>query len=71
MRRTGYNIDEPLHQHPDEIGSERIELVDELPEVSSTPPDLELMLGNRVSLSEARRRASFDLLELEEEPDAV
>jgi hypothetical protein len=53
-----------------QIGAERIELVDDLPEVSS-PPDLELMLGNRVSLDEARRSASFDLLELEEEPDAV
>jgi hypothetical protein len=54
-----------------QIGSERIELVDELPEVSSTPPDLEFMLGNRVSLTEARRRAAFDLLELEAEPDVV
>jgi hypothetical protein len=54
-----------------QIGGERIELVDELPEVSSTPSDLEFMLGNRVSLDEARRASSFDLLELEEEPDAV
>jgi hypothetical protein len=54
-----------------QIGADRIELVDELPEVSSTPSDLELMLGNRVSLDEARRSASFDLLELEEAADAV
>jgi hypothetical protein len=53
------------------IGGEQIELVDELPEVSPTPPDLGLMLGNRVTLAEARRRASFELLELEEKPDAV
>ena len=54
-----------------QIGGDRIELVDELPEVAPTPPELELMLGLRVSLAEARRRAAFDLLELEEEPDAV
>jgi hypothetical protein len=54
-----------------QIGGDRIELVDELPEVSPSPPELELMLGLRVSLAEARRRAAFDLLELEEEPDAV
>jgi hypothetical protein len=54
-----------------QIGGERIELVDELPEVAPTPPDLGLMLGVRVPLAEARRRAAFDLLELEEEPDAV
>lgn len=53
------------------IGGERIELVDELPEVSTTPPDLDLMLGLRVQLAEARRRASFNLLELEEKPDVV
>ena len=53
------------------IGGERIELVEELPEVSPTPPDLGLMLGNRVTLAEARRRSAFDLLELEEKPDAV
>ena len=52
------------------IGGERIELVEELPEVS-TPPDLGLMLGNSVTLAEARRRASFDPFELEEKPDAV
>ena len=53
-----------------QIGSERIELVDELPEVTG-PPELELVLGKRVSLSEARRAAAFDLLELDEAPDAV
>jgi hypothetical protein len=37
------------------------------------PPelDLELALGERVSLAQARRRAGFDLLELEERPDRV
>lgn len=54
-----------------QVGGDRIELVDELPEVAPTPPELELMLGLRVSLTEARRRAGFDLLELEEDPDAV
>jgi hypothetical protein len=54
-----------------QIGSERIELVDELPEVSPTPPELDLMLGLRVPLAEARRRAGFDLLELEDAPDSV
>jgi hypothetical protein len=53
-----------------QIGGARIELVDELPEVSG-PAELELMLGNQVSLAEARRDAGFDLLELDEEPDAV
>jgi hypothetical protein len=55
------------------IGSERIELVDELPEVSPAPAELDLglALGERVSLEEARRRAGFDLLELEEPPDRV
>jgi hypothetical protein len=53
-----------------QIGSERIELVDELPEVTG-PAELEHVLGKRVSLAEARREAGFDLLELDEEPDAV
>jgi hypothetical protein len=53
------------------IGGERIELVDELPEVTPTPPELDLMLGLRVPLAEARRRATFELLELDETPDAV
>jgi hypothetical protein len=56
-----------------QIGSERIELVDELPEVSPAPAELDLghALGKRVSLAEARRRAGFDLLELPEPPDQV
>jgi hypothetical protein len=53
-----------------QVGSERIELVDELPEVTA-PPELELALGKQVSLAQARRDAGFDLLELDEEPDAV
>ena len=54
-----------------QIGGARIELVDELPVVSPSPAELELMLGQRVSLDEARRSASFELLELHDEPDAV
>jgi hypothetical protein len=54
-----------------QIGGERIELVDKLPEVSPTPPELDLMLGLRVPLAEARRRAAFDLLELDDGPDSV
>ena len=54
-----------------QIGGARIELVDELPVVSPSPPELELTLGQRVSLDEARERAGFELLELDEEPDAV
>jgi hypothetical protein len=54
-----------------QIGGERIELVDELPAVAPNPPELDLMLGQRVTLAEARRRAAFKLLELDEEPDAV
>ena len=53
-----------------DIGGARIELVDDLPEVTA-PPELELVLGKRVSLAEARRDAGFDLLEFDEEPDAV
>ena len=53
------------------IGGARIELVDELPVVSPSPAELELMLGQRVSLDEARSSASFELLELDDEPDAV
>jgi hypothetical protein len=54
-----------------QIGGDRIELVDELPAVAPSPPELDLILGERVTLDEARRRAAFDLLELEEEPDSV
>ncbi len=55
------------------IGGERIELVDELPEVQPEPAELDLdaALGERVSLAEAQRRAGFDLLELDERPDRV
>lgn len=51
-----------------QIGGARIELVDDLPEVTGPA---ELMLGKRVSLAEARTEAGLDLLELDEEPDAV
>ena len=54
-----------------QIGGARIELVDELPPVPADPVELDLTLGQPVSLAEARRRAGFDLLELEEHPDAV
>jgi hypothetical protein len=52
------------------VGGARIEFVDELPEVSAEP-DLELTLGQPVSLEEARRVAGFDLRELEMTPDRV
>jgi hypothetical protein len=52
------------------IGGASIELVDELPEVPAGP-DLELTLGQRVTLADARRDAGFDVRLLEEEPDAV
>lgn len=55
-----------------DIGGARIELVDELPDVvPPTPGELELTLGVAVSLEEARRRARFGLLELDEAPDRV
>jgi hypothetical protein len=55
------------------IGAARIEIVDELPAVEPQPPELDLepALGERVSLAEARRRAGYDLLELDEAPDRV
>jgi hypothetical protein len=52
------------------IGGERIELVDSLPEVPAQE-DLELALGERVSLEEARRASSFPLRELDKPPDRV
>jgi len=52
------------------IGGARIELVDELPRVPAQS-DLELSLGTRVSLEEARGRASFDVRELDDTPDRV
>jgi len=56
-----------------EIGGERIELVDELPAVAPAPTelDLELVLGERVTLDKARGEAGFDLRELDEVPDRV
>jgi hypothetical protein len=51
------------------IGGERIEIVEELPEVAALPPGVGLDLGESVSLAEARRRAGFDLRLLEDEPD--
>ena len=55
------------------IGGAQIEFVDELPQVPPTTSgdELELMLGARVSLADARRRAGGELLELEEPPDRV
>jgi hypothetical protein len=55
------------------VGAARIEVVDELPPVVPEAPelDLESALGERVSLAEARRRAGFDLLELDDEPARV
>jgi hypothetical protein len=53
------------------IGGERIELVDDLPDVSPTGPDLDVVLGRRVTLEEARRNAGFDIRELDEAPDRV
>ena len=52
------------------IGGERIELVDELPEIP-VEDDLELMLGERVTREEARQATGFPLRELEEAPDRV
>jgi hypothetical protein len=52
------------------IGGERIELVEELPEVEPVD-DLELTLGERVSLAEARTRSGFELRELDDAPDRV
>jgi hypothetical protein len=52
------------------IGGERIELVETLPEVPAQT-DLELTLGERVTLDEARRSSSFPLRRLDEPPDRV
>lgn len=52
------------------IGGERIELVDELPEIP-VQDDLELTLGERVTLEEARRSTTFQLRGLEAAPDRV
>ena len=53
------------------IGAERIEVVDDLPEVVPPTTELALTLGREVTLEEARGLASSDLLELDEPPDAV
>jgi hypothetical protein len=52
------------------IGGARIEIVDDLPRVP-VQLDLELFLGSRVSLEEARRTAGFELRELDDDPDRV
>jgi hypothetical protein len=55
------------------IGGERIELVDELPEVAPDPAglNLESALGQRVTLAQARQEAGFDIRELDTAPDRV
>ena len=55
------------------IGGEQIELVDELPAVTPQPPelDLELALGQRSTLEQARTEAGFDIRELRAAPDRV
>lgn len=52
------------------IGGERIELVDELPEVE-VASGLESTLGERVTLEEAREASDFPLRTLDEAPDRV
>jgi hypothetical protein len=52
------------------LGGERIEIVDELPKVP-IQHDLEFVLGERVTLEEARQRSGFDLRELDEPADGV
>jgi hypothetical protein len=53
-----------------QIGGERIEIVESLPEVP-VQPDLEFVLGQRVTLDEARELTGFDVRELDEAPDRV
>jgi hypothetical protein len=52
------------------VGGERIELVEELPEIAA-PVDLEFFLGERVTLADAKRRGGFELRELEEAPERI
>ena len=52
------------------IGGERIELVDELPEIPAQD-DLEPALGAPVTLEEARRMSAFPVRELPDHPDRV
>ena len=53
-----------------DIGGERIEIVEELPEIPVVH-ELELTLGERVTLAEARQRSDFELRRLERDPDRV
>jgi hypothetical protein len=53
-----------------DIGGERIEIVEELPELPVVAP-LERTLGERVTLAEARQRRSFELRRFEQAPDRV
>jgi hypothetical protein len=53
-----------------EFGGERIELVEDLPDIRPVE-DLELTLGEQVTLEEARARSGFRLRELEDAPDRV
>jgi hypothetical protein len=53
-----------------DIGGERIEIVDDLPEIP-VGHDIGLTLGQRVTLEEATRRSDFRLRGLEPEPDHV
>jgi hypothetical protein len=52
------------------VSGERIEIVDELPEVQAAA-DLESTLGARVTLEQARAASAFALRELGQEPDRV
>lgn len=52
------------------LGAARIERVEELPEIR-LQQDLELVLGERVTLAEARRRSGFALRELDDPPSRV
>ena len=52
------------------IGGERIELVEELPDIEPVD-ELELTLGERVTLDEAQDRSDFELRQLEDPPDRV
>lgn len=53
-----------------DIGGERIEIVDELPEIPVVR-ELERTLGERVTLAEAARRSDLELRGLEQAPDRV
>jgi len=51
------------------IGGERVVLVDELPEVEPLPRGFDLVLGEEVTLAEARARTGLELARLEGSPD--